>query len=50
MVMVVFISPDYHLLHPNTGFDEFAAVKELFHFLSDNVNSHLSEGITLDAS
>lgn len=47
---VVFISPDYHLLHPSTGFDELADVKALFHFLSDDVNSHLPEGITLDAS
>jgi len=47
---VVFISPDYHLLHPSTAFEELADVKALFRFLSDDVNSHLPEGITLDAS
>jgi acetyl esterase/lipase len=46
---IIFISPDYHLLCPSTGFDQIADVKALFRFLSTDVNAHLS-GVTLDAS
>jgi len=46
---IIFISPDYHLLCPSTGFDHIGDVKALFHFLSTEVNAYLS-GVTLDAS
>jgi dipeptidyl aminopeptidase/acylaminoacyl peptidase len=46
---MIFISPNYHLLCPSTGFDQVADVKALFHFLSADVNAHLA-GVTLDAS
>jgi acetyl esterase/lipase len=46
----IFISPDYRLLNPSTGFDQIDDVKALFYFLSNNVNTHLPKGITLDTS
>ncbi|KZT64598.1 alpha/beta-hydrolase [Daedalea quercina L-15889] len=48
----IFISPDYRLIPPCTGFDIIEDIKALFRFLADPAfsASHLPEGITLDVS
>jgi dipeptidyl aminopeptidase/acylaminoacyl peptidase len=47
---MMFISPDYRLLHPSTSFDQMADVKALSRFLSTDVKTRLPENTTLDVS
>ncbi|KZP20822.1 alpha/beta-hydrolase, partial [Athelia psychrophila] len=47
---IIYISPDYRLLHPCTGIDELEDVLSLFRFLATDVNSHLPKGVKVDAS
>jgi len=45
-----FVSADYQLLYPGSGFDQLEDVKALFAFLAGDVNKHLPAGTTIDAS
>ncbi|KAF7968617.1 hypothetical protein HWV62_30009 [Athelia sp. TMB] len=45
-----FISADYRLLFPGSGFDQIADVQALFAFLANGVNAHLPAGNTIDAA
>ncbi|KAF7968452.1 hypothetical protein HWV62_30531 [Athelia sp. TMB] len=47
---ILFISADYRLLYPGTGFDEVEDVKALFQFLSTDVNSYLPEDFHINPS
>lgn len=47
---MVFISADWWLLYPGTGFDQIGDVKALLRFLSAKVNSDLPHGTILNSS
>lgn len=47
---IIFISPDYRLLLPSTGYDQIEDVQSLFNYLASHMTDSLPEGITIDTS